>query len=97
MTRTSLRSAVMEVGLFYEKGWSVDRIARFTFRLHRRRLRALDEAAHARRAALASNGQGPSVAYQIEPEPDSRIGYDVTQPRAQVWAANEPPGSDFDW
>jgi hypothetical protein len=97
MTRTSLRSAVMEVGLFYQKGWSVDRIARFTFRLHRRRLRALDAAALARTTALASNGQGPSVAYQIDAEPDPWIGYEVAQPRAEVWAANEPPGSEFDW
>ena len=34
----------MEVGLFYEKGWSRDRIARFTFRLQRRRLRAMRSA-----------------------------------------------------
>ena len=97
MTRTSLRSAVMEVGLFYQKGWSVDRIARFTFRLHRRRVRALDAAAEARTAALASNGHEPTIAYQIEAEPDPWIGYEVAQPRAEVWAANEPPGSEFDW
>ncbi|MDQ2934711.1 MAG: hypothetical protein M3R49_06970 [Chloroflexota bacterium] len=97
MTRTSLRSAVMEVGLFYQKGWSVDRIARFTFRLHHRRLRALDEAARARRSALASNGPGPDVAYQIERDPDPWIGFEVTQPRVEAWTANEPAGSGFDW
>ncbi len=97
MTRTSLRSALMEVGLFYEKGWSVDRIARFMFRLQRRRLRALDAAAHARTDAFPPNGHGPDVAYRIEPDPDPWIGYEVTQPKVGAWAANEPPGSGFDW
>ena len=72
-------------------------IARFTFRLHRRRVRALDAAARARTAALASNGHEPTIAYQIDAEPDPWIGYEVAQPRAEVWAANEPPGSEFDW
>ena len=44
MRRSTLHSAVMEVGLFYEKGWSRDRIARFTFRLQRRRQRAMRSA-----------------------------------------------------
>ena len=31
MTPRSLHSAVLEVGLYYEKRWTVDEIARFTF------------------------------------------------------------------
>jgi hypothetical protein len=64
MTRRSLHSAVLEVGLYYEKRWSVDEIARFTFRLKRRRLRAEKRAARARRAARPIPLR---VAYQIGP------------------------------
>ena len=41
MRNGAIHSAVLEVRLFYEKGWSRERIARFTFGLQRRRLRAI--------------------------------------------------------
>ena len=88
MKRKALRSAVLEVGLYYQKGWSVDRIAWFTFHLHRRRLRAREEAARIRRDARAGRGQGLTVPYQIEPHPDRSIAYSVPISRAEA-VANE--------
>ena len=81
MTAKSLRSAVMEVGLHYQKGWSTDHIARFTFRLNRRRLRAQESAARARWAAHPRQVRG--IAYRIGPSGDARVGF------ADVMAAAE--------
>ncbi len=53
MTRRTLHSAVLEVGLFYEKRWPKDRIAWFTQHLTRRRLREQAAAARAQKAAAA--------------------------------------------
>ena len=77
MMHKALRSAVLEVGLYYQKGWSVDHIAWFTHRLQRRRQRARDEAARARRAARALAAQGLAVPYQIELHPDRATAYAV--------------------
>ena len=54
MGNGALHSAVLEVRLFYEKGWSRERIARFTSRLNRRRLRAI-------RARQAREAFGPMI------------------------------------
>jgi hypothetical protein len=81
MTAKSLHSAVMEVGLYYQKGWSTDHIARFTFRLHRRRLRAQESAARARWAAHPRQARG--IAYRIGPSGDPRVEF------AEVMAAAE--------
>jgi hypothetical protein len=89
MTRKALRSAVLEVGLYYQKGWSVDHIAWFTFRLHRRRLRAREEAARVRRAARAVHAKGLTVPYQIEPHPDRSIGYAISTSTAEARIAND--------
>ena len=78
MTRTALRSAVLEVGLFYEKGWSPERIARFTFRLQRRRRRAEEAAARADQAAHRLDGEWLAVPFLIEAGPDPWVGFDVT-------------------
>jgi hypothetical protein len=89
MTRKALHSAVLEVGLYFQKGWSVDHIAWFTHRLQRRRQRASDEAARARIAARAIHAQGLTVPYQIEPHPDPSIGYAVSTSTAEARIANE--------
>lgn len=89
MTRKVLYSAILEVGLYYQKGWSVDHIAWFTFRLHRRRLRAREEAARARRAARAPRAEGLAVPYAIESHPEPRVGYVVTTSTAEAKTANE--------
>jgi hypothetical protein len=79
MRHKALRSAILEVGLFYQKGWSVDHIAHFTYQLQRRRLRIEDQAMRARLAAARQ--QEPErlmVAYQIEePQAESRVGYAI--------------------
>lgn len=92
MTRTSLRSAVMEVGLFYQKGWSADRIARFTFRLHRRRLRAQEAIGRAQRTASPFD-RVAAVAYQIEPQRDPWVAYEVTPLKVEAWTAYDPSES----
>ena len=79
MRHKALHSAVLEVGLYYQKGWSVDHIAHFTYHLQRRRLRTQEQAIRARRAAARQ--QEPErlmVAYQIEePQAESRVGYAI--------------------
>jgi hypothetical protein len=77
MTRTVLRSAVLEVGLFYQKGWSPERIAAFTFRLQRRRRRAAEAAARDGQFGRGQQGEWLAVPFQIEAGPDPWIGYDV--------------------
>ncbi len=89
MTRKALHSAILEVGLYYQRGWSVDHIAWFTFRLHRRRLRAREEAARARRAARALQAQGLAVPYGIGSHPEHRVGYVVATSTADARTANE--------
>ena len=78
MARSALHSAVLEVGLFYEKGWSPERIARFTSRLQRRRRRAEEAAARADRAARRLDGEWLAVPFLIEAGPDPWVGFDVT-------------------
>ncbi len=70
MRNGAAHSAVLEVRLFYEKGWSRERIARFTFGLQRRRLRAI----RVRQAPV----RGPMIpglmaAFEIEPMTDRPI------------------------
>jgi hypothetical protein len=70
MRNGAIHSAVLEVRLFYEKGWSQERIARFTFGLQRRRLRAI----RVRQAPV----RGPMIpglmaAFEIEPSTDTPI------------------------
>lgn len=70
MRNGAIHSAVLEVRLFYEKGWSRERIARFTFGLQRRRLRAI----RVRQAPV----RGPMIpglmaAFEIEPSTDTPI------------------------
>jgi hypothetical protein len=89
MMHKALRSAVMEVGLYYQKGWSVDHIAWFTHRLQRRRQRARDEAARARRAVRALAAQGLAVPYQIGLHPDRTIAYAVAAATTGPRTANE--------
>lgn len=67
MTRRALRSAVLEVGLFYEKGWPADRIAWFAQHLARRRLREQAAAARAQKTAQAPQAEQPMVAFGISP------------------------------
>jgi hypothetical protein len=86
MTAKSLRSAVMEVGLYYQKGWSTDHIARFTFRLSRRRLRAQEFAARARWAATPRQVRG--IAYRIGPSGDPRVGFAEVMAAAEARRAN---------
>jgi hypothetical protein len=73
----------MEVGLYYQKGWSTDHISRFTFRLNRRRIRAQEAAARARWAARQVSVQVHGVAYRIGPSGDPHVGF------AEVMAAAE--------
>lgn len=89
MTHKAVHSAVLEVGLHYQKGWSVDRIARFTFRLHRRRLRAQEEAARRRRAAGAARLRELPIAYQIGEAGDPGIGYGATVSAAEARTTNQ--------
>jgi hypothetical protein len=89
MKRKALHSAVMEVGLYFQKGWSVDHIAWFTHRLQRRRQRARDEAARARRAARALAAQGLGLPFQIELHPDRAIAYAVAPATTGPRTANE--------
>ncbi len=79
MRHKALHSAVLEVGLHYQKGWSVDHIAHFTYHLQRRRLRAQEQAIRARRAAARQREpEQLTVAYQIEePQAEARVGYAV--------------------
>lgn len=89
MTRKALHSAMLEVGLYFEKGWSADHIARFTFRLHRRRIRAQEEAGRARIAARAPEAERLMVTYPIEkPKAEPRAGYAVTPSKAGARTAN---------
>ncbi len=89
MTQRALHSAVMEVGLYYQKGWTVDHISWFTFHLQRRRLRAREKAARTRWAARASHGQALAVPYQIESHPDRSVAYAVSASMAGARTANE--------
>ena len=90
MMHKALRSAVLEVGLYYQKGWSVDHIAWFTHRLQRRRQRARDEAARGRRAARALAAAKLPVPYQIELHPDRAVAFPVATPTtAEAKTANE--------
>ncbi|MGZ8563203.1 MAG: hypothetical protein ACXWWU_06255 [Candidatus Limnocylindria bacterium] len=76
---------MLEVGLHYQKRWSVDRIARFTFRLHRRRLRAQEVAARARWTTRHAQG----VAYRIGPSGDPHIGFAEVMAAAETRRANQ--------
>ena len=69
MTRKALHSALLEVGLFYQRGWSQDRIAWFAHRLRRRRIRAEDAVARARKAA-----EQRTVVFEIPEEATSPAG-----------------------
>ena len=89
MTPKTLRSAVLEVGLHYQKRWSVDRIARFTYRLNRRRIRAEEAAARASRAASQAPGQAQGVAFQIGQEGDPRIALAEAMAAAEARKANQ--------
>ena len=74
MTRSVLRSAILEVGLFYEKGWSAERIAKFTYRLRRRRAReAAAHDGHGRGQA----GEWLAVPFRIDAALDPWIAYDL--------------------
>jgi hypothetical protein len=86
MKAKSIHSAVMEVGLYYQKGWSADHIARFTFRLNRRRLRAQESAARARWAAHPRQARG--IAYRIGPSGDPRVGFAEVMAAAEARRAN---------
>ena len=93
MTPRTLRSAMLEVGLHYQKHWSVDRIARFTFRLRRRRIRADEAAARASRAARQAPAQAAAqaegVAFQIGPEGDPRIALAEAMAATEARNANQ--------
>lgn len=90
MTRRALHSAVLEVGLFFQKGWSVDHIARFTFLLHHRQLRAQKAAARAQMAARGPQPERLPVAYQIhQRQADAQIAYEVAPSRAEARATNQ--------
>lgn len=89
MTPRSLRSAVLEVGLYYQKGWSTDHIARFTFRLHRRRLQAQEAAARARWAARPRTVEAAGIAYQIGPSGAPRVGFAEVVAAAEARRANQ--------
>jgi hypothetical protein len=102
MTRTALRSAVLEVGLFYEKGWSPERIARFTFRLQRRRRRAAEAAAHRGHNGNGREAEWLAVPFLIGAGPDPWVAYDVAPtngegvtlgPRDEVLAGRQPDDS----
>lgn len=69
MRQAALHSAVLEVRLYYEKGWSRGRIAKFAFGLQRRRLRAI----RARQRDTASGPMIPGLmaAFEIEPAVES--------------------------
>lgn len=82
MTRKALHSALLEVGLYFEKGWSVDRIARFTYRLRRRRIHADDPAERTSMVAPGLQNEQRTVGYAIEQTPvDSRVAINVAPSR----------------
>ena len=89
MTARSLHSAVLEVGLHYQKRWSVDEIARFAFRLKRRRLRAEKATARARRVAHPVPLHPRGVAFQIRPTGDSRHPFAEAVSAADARKANQ--------
>jgi len=83
MTRKTLHSALLEVGLYFEKGWSVDRIARFTYRLRRRRIHADDPAERTSMVAPGLQNEQRTVGFAIEQTPvDSRVAINVARVRA---------------
>jgi hypothetical protein len=69
MRNGALHSAVLEVRLYYEKGWTRDRSARFTFRLNRRRLRAIR--ARQVREAFGPMIPGLMAPFEIGARPDA--------------------------
>lgn len=89
MTPRSLRSAVLEVGLYYQKGWSADHIARFTFRLNRRRIRAQEATARARKVARQAEARTGGFAYTIGPSGDPRISFADLMAAAEARRANQ--------
>lgn len=102
MTRTVLHSAVLEVGLFYQKGWSTERIATFTFRLRRRRRRATEAAAHRGQDGRGRAGEWLAVPFLIGAGPDPWVAYDVAPTngegitrgsRDEVLAGRQPDAS----
>lgn len=91
MTSRALHSAVLEVGLFYEKRWSEDRIARFTDRLNRRRLREQKAAARAR--AAQAPAERPMVAYQVEQaQPAAGMAIGIAESTAETPPAKQRSG-----
>ena len=89
MTPRSLHSAVLEVGLHYQKRWSVDEIARFTFRLKRRRLRAQKATARTLRAARPVPLHPHGVAFQIAAPADRRATFAEAITAADARKANQ--------